>query len=84
LNNLKVGNPVDYLQTYDKYGRDMGLEPLYKPLAFNKLTISQTKNTIVTCRVCRGRGKIIHKVAGGYGIVNDCPHCNGTKVMKAV
>jgi len=84
LNNLKVGNPVSSIPVYDKYGRYLGLEPLYQPLSFNKLTIQQTKNTWVRCSVCRGRGKIIHRVAGGYGIVNDCPHCEGTKVMKSI
>jgi len=83
LNNLKYGNQVDSIPVYNKYGRFVGHEPLYRKLPFKDFSILHTKNTIAVCSVCRGKGKIIHKVAGGYGIVNDCPHCNGTRVMKS-
>ena len=84
MNVLKIGNQVDSIPVYTKYGRFVGHEPLYNRLPFENLTIQQTKNTIVQCSVCRGKGKMIHRVAGGYGILNNCPHCEGKKIMWAV
>jgi len=59
-------------------------EPTLEIQSFKKLTIAKTLNTIVTCRVCRGTGKILNEDSIGYLTETLCHNCNGSKKMISV
>jgi len=48
------------------------------------MTIGGTLNTVVTCRVCSGAGKITNVDSIGMYLDSICPHCNGSKKMISV
>jgi len=59
-------------------------EPILETPNFKKLTIAQTLNTVVTCRVCRGKGKIMNEDSIGYLTETLCHNCGGSKKMISV
>ena len=49
-----------------------------------KMHFAQTLNTDVVCRVCFGTKYVVNKGQIGESFINLCPHCKGTRRMKAV
>ncbi len=58
-------------------------EKIYEKIPMKKLTIGSTLNTIVTCRVCSGAGRIGNQNYEGI-IETKCPKCQGSGKMKSV
>jgi len=59
-------------------------EPMFEKKSFKKLTVAKTLNTIVTCRVCMGKGIITNVDSLGYYTDSICDHCKGSKKMISV
>jgi len=59
-------------------------DPVTETSSFKNLTIAQTLNTVVKCRVCRGKGKVMNEDSIGFMTETICHHCKGSKEMISV
>jgi len=59
-------------------------ESIFSKRPFKELTVAQTLNTDVACRVCMASGKILNDSSRMGLIESNCPKCNGTKRMRAI
>ena len=65
-------------------GRELGFTDV-KPNVYNtgKMSLQQTQNTTVACRVCFGTRFIGNRVKGNNSInITKCPHCKKSGRMK--
>jgi len=59
-------------------------ESVFSKRPFRELTVAQTLDTNVVCRVCMGSGQILNDSTRMGLIENTCPKCHGTKRMKSI
>ena len=83
LINQRQGRFLNYQLVQGINGK-LRYEPIYNKNSWQELTIAKTLNTVVTCRVCCGAGKILNQDSTGFIIESICNHCNGSKKMKSV
>jgi len=81
---MEISKRIGTLRIVNKQNKFRRYEAVYPKIPFKTLSIANTINTTVTCRVCRGTGQIINFGGSFTAIENTCPECNGTKKMVAI